>query len=151
MKAAETFDNTNIKKISSGQKHLGAAIGSELYRRKYIEEIVSKWRNELFLLSKIMGIKPQAAYFVYINCLKSKYNFFNRTIPTIQNHMKSIEDVLRNHFIPTIIGESSNCYNLFQILIALPIRLLTILIALSIQCIKVAYWRYCRSHHQPKH
>ena len=51
--------------------------------------------------------------------------------------MRSIEDVLRNHFIPAIIGESSNCYNLWQVLIALPIRLLTILIALPIQCIKL--------------
>ena len=37
--------------------------------------------------------------------------------------MKSIEDVLRNYFIPAIIGESLNCYNLLQVLIALPTRL----------------------------
>ena len=39
-----------------------------------------------------------------------------------QNHMKIIEDVLRNHFIPAIIGVSSISEHL-QELITLPIRL----------------------------
>ena len=106
-KAAEIFDNTNIKLTSSGQRHLGVVIGSELYRKEYIEEIVSKWRDELLLFSKIAEIQPQAAYSAYIHDFKSKYKFFNRTIPTMHNHMKIIEDVLRNHLIPAIIGESS--------------------------------------------
>ena len=61
-KAAEIFDNTNIKTTSSGHRHLGAVIGSELYRKEYIDEIVSKWRDDLLLLSKIAEIQPQAAY-----------------------------------------------------------------------------------------
>ena len=40
----------------------------------------------------------------------------------MQNHMKIIEDLLRNHFFPTIIGESS-IYEHLQELIALPIQL----------------------------
>ena len=36
----------------SGQRHLAAVIGSELYQKEYIEEIVSKWRDELLLLTK---------------------------------------------------------------------------------------------------
>ena len=100
-KAAKIFDNTNIKITSPGQRHLGVVIGSELHRKEYIEEVVSKWRDDLFLLSKISEIQPQAAYYVYIHGLKSKCNVFNYFIPEI------IEDVLRNNFIPAIIGESS--------------------------------------------
>ena len=96
-KVAGIFDKTNIEITSSGQRHLGAVIGSEQYRKEYIEEIV-------LLLSKIAEIQPQTAYSTYIHGFKSKYNFFNRTIPTMQNHMKIIEDVLRNHFIPAVIG-----------------------------------------------
>ena len=51
--------------------------------------------------------QPQAAHYAYIHGLKSKCNVFNYFIPTVQNHVKIIEDVLRNHFIPAIIGESS--------------------------------------------
>ena len=84
-----------------------------MYRRN------SKWRDEILLLSKIADIQPQATYFVYIHGFKCKYNFFYRTISSMQNHMKIIEDVLRNHFIPAIIGESSISEHLRQ-LIALP-------------------------------
>ena len=121
-KTVETFDNTNIKITSSGERHLGAVIGSELYLKEYIEEIVSKWRDELLLLSKITEIQPQAPYSAYIHDFKSKYNFLNRNISTMQNNMKIIEDVLRNHFIPAIIGESTIFEDLRE-LIALPIRL----------------------------
>ena len=59
-KTAEIFDNTNMKITS--QRHLSLVIGSEQYRKKYIEEIVSNWRDELLLLSRIAEIKPQVAY-----------------------------------------------------------------------------------------
>ena len=59
-KAAEIFDNTNVKITS--QRHLSVVIGSEQYRKKYIEEIVGNWRDELLLLSRIAEIKPQVAY-----------------------------------------------------------------------------------------
>ena len=71
-KAAEIFDNTNIKIASSAQRHLGAVIGSELYRNEYIQEIVSKCRDELLLMSEIVQIQPQAAYSAYIHGFKSK-------------------------------------------------------------------------------
>ena len=56
----------------SGQRHLGAVIGSELYQKEYIEEIVSKWRDELLLLTEIAEIQPQAAHSAYIHGFKSK-------------------------------------------------------------------------------
>ena len=104
------------------QRHLSAFIGSELDQKEYIEEIVTKWRDEQLLLSKIAEIQHQAAYSAYIHGFKSKYNVFNHTIPTMQNYMKVIEDVLRNHFILAIIAESSVSDHLQQ-LIALPMGL----------------------------
>ena len=56
------------------------------YRKKYIKEIIRKWRDELLLLPKNAEIQPQAAYPAYIHGFKSKYDFFNRTIPTMQNY-----------------------------------------------------------------
>ena len=107
MRVAEILDNINIKITSSGQRDLGDVIISELYKKVHIEEKVSKWREELLLLSKIAEIKPQSAYSAYIHIFKSKYNLFNCTAPTMKNHMKILEDVLRNHFIPGITSKSS--------------------------------------------
>ena len=56
----------------SGQRHLGAVIRSELYQKEYIEEIVSKWRDELLLLTEIAEIQPQAAHSAYMHGFKSK-------------------------------------------------------------------------------
>ena len=113
-KAAEIFDNTNKKITSNEQRHLGAVIGNELYRKEYIEEIVSKWRDELLLLSKIAEIQPQAAYSANIHGFKNKYNFFNRIILTMQNHMKIIEDVLRNYFIPATSSVNHQFLNIYN-------------------------------------
>ena len=90
-KAVEVFNNTNIKITSFGERHLGPVIGSELYRKEYIEEIVSKWRDELLLLSKIAVMQFHAAYSTYMHGFESKWNFFNRTIPT-SNYAKLNED-----------------------------------------------------------
>ena len=58
-KAAEVFDSTNIKITSSGQRHIIAVTGSELYQKEYMEEIFSQWRDVLFLfLSNIAEIQP---------------------------------------------------------------------------------------------
>ena len=89
-KGAEIFDNNGMEITSSGQRHLGAVIGSEQYRKECIEEIVSKWRDELLFLSEITGIQPQVAYSACIHDFKSKCNFFSRTIRTMRDHMKII-------------------------------------------------------------
>ena len=60
-KAVEAFDSTNIK-ITSGQRHIIAITGSELYQKEYMEEIFSQWRDVLLLfLSNVAEIQPPAA------------------------------------------------------------------------------------------
>ena len=57
------------------------------------------------MLSKIAKIQTQTACSPTLHGFKSKYNFFKCFVPTWQNHIKSIEDVLRNYFILPITGE----------------------------------------------
>ena len=98
----------------------------------------------------------KAGYSAYIHGFKSIYNFFNRTLPTVKNHMKMPEDVLRNHFILAITCKSSILERLRQTLVP-PIPLDGIVVTTPhlktgrTQYIKVVYWRYCGSHCQPKH
>ena len=123
-KAADLFDNTNIKITTSGQRYLEVP----LLEVNCIENNTSKKElangDELLLLSNIVEIQPQTIYYsAYIHGFEIKYNFFNSTIPTVPNHMKIIiEDALRNHFIPVIIIESLISEHLRQ-LIVLPMRL----------------------------
>ena len=66
-----------------GKKHLGAAIGSEIYREEYINEKIDTWIREIKLLSEIAAFAPQEAYTCFTSGYKHKLNFCMRTIPSI--------------------------------------------------------------------
>ena len=60
--AQRIFRGTNIKITAKGKKHLGAAIGSEIYRKEYINEKIDTWIREIKFLSEIAAFAPQEAY-----------------------------------------------------------------------------------------
>ena len=60
-KAQSVFKDTNIKITTEGQRHLGAVIGSETFKQKYVQEKIDQWIKELRVLCKIAWCEPQAA------------------------------------------------------------------------------------------
>ena len=48
-KAQSVFKNKNMK-ITEGQRHLGAVIGSETFKEKYVQEKIDEWIKELRVL-----------------------------------------------------------------------------------------------------
>ena len=102
--AKELFADTNISITIDGRKHLGAAIGTDEYRDKYVAERLEKLKGELQLLSRIANIDPQAAYCCFVKGFKNKFSYMMRTIPKISNLLKSIDDVVTTQFIPAITG-----------------------------------------------
>ena len=102
--AKELFADTNISITIDGRKHLGAAIGTDEYRDKYVVERLEKLKGELRLLSRIANIDPQAAYCCFVKGFKNKFSYMMRTIPKISNLLKSIDDVVTTQFIPAITG-----------------------------------------------
>jgi len=102
--AKQTFCASEIKITISGQRHLGAAIGSGDYRSTYIKSMINTWNAELICLSKIAEIEPQAAYAAYVSGYKNKFSYFIRTIPNIHDQFQQIEDTITNKFLPAITG-----------------------------------------------
>lgn len=98
------FEGTGVKITTEGERHLGSVVGSEQYKRKYVNELVEKWVNEMSLLSRIATTQPQAAYGCYIAGYQHKLTYFLRTIPGIENYLQPFEEVLRHQFIPAITG-----------------------------------------------
>ena len=49
-KDQSAFKDTNIKITTEGQRHLGAIIGSETFKQKYIQEKIDQWIKELRVL-----------------------------------------------------------------------------------------------------
>ena len=60
--ANNLFTNTKINITTEGKRHLGAAIGSNEFRVKYVIEKVDEWIDELKTLSAYAKSQPQAAY-----------------------------------------------------------------------------------------
>ena len=51
-----------------------------------------------------METQPHTAYLAFVSGFRSKLNFFMRTIPEISHRLVSLEETLRNRFIPAITG-----------------------------------------------
>ena len=100
--AQRIFSGTNIKTTTKGKKHLGTAIGSEIYRKEYINEKIDTWIREIKLLFEIAAFTPQEAYTCFTSGYKHKLNFCMRTIPSTGEDLKRIDEILTSKLIPAI-------------------------------------------------
>ena len=102
--AKNIFEGTNVIIRTDGAKHLGAVIGPSEYKETFIKNLVSQRVNDLHEFTKIAKSEPQAAYSNFIHSLRQKWNFAMRTIPGLENHLLSLEDVISREFLPDLLG-----------------------------------------------
>ena len=96
--ANDQFVDTNVKITTTGQRHLGAVIGSPNFKTEYVNHKILDLVKQLKILSKIAEIEPQSAYCAFVTGFKSKLTFLLRTIPDIQDLLKPIEDTIMYDF-----------------------------------------------------
>ena len=60
--ARSIFGDTGIQFTTEGRRYLGAALGSSVFIRSYVNDKVKEWCNELSKLSEISLTQPHAAY-----------------------------------------------------------------------------------------
>ena len=51
-KAHETFNYLDVKITTTGQRHLGAVIGSLQYKNEYVMKLVNSWTDQLHIFIK---------------------------------------------------------------------------------------------------
>ncbi len=120
--AQEIFRDTGVNITSEGRRHLGAAIGSASFVKDYMNEKVKTWVEEVTKLASIATTHPQEAYAALTHGLTSKWTYFMRTIPNINNLLQPLEDAIRLRLIPAITGKSA-INDLERDLFSLPTRL----------------------------
>ena len=79
-KAKEIFEDTNIKILTEGHRHLGSVIGSKQFSENYILSLINQWCEEITELSLIARTHPQATYSAFTSGYNHKFTFFMRTI-----------------------------------------------------------------------
>ena len=65
---------------------------------------INKWVEDLYVLSEIAKIEPQAAYTCFLSGQKHKLNYYIRTIPGTSNLLRKVDEVILTEFIPVITG-----------------------------------------------
>ena len=102
--ATDVFADTRIQITIDGERHLGAVIGTEENKRQYINQKISKWKDEINLLAEIATTHPQSAYAAYVTSYQHKMTYFLRTIPGISEEMRQIDQLIRHRLIPALVG-----------------------------------------------
>ena len=120
-RAEQTFNGTGIRITLEGQRHLGAALGSDAFKEKYVKEKVDEWCQELNTLVEYGKCEPHAAYSAYTQGLAQKWLYTQRTIENIGHLFQPIEDIIVNKFIPVLIGRP--CTHHEREVFTLPTRL----------------------------
>ena len=109
LEAAERlFAGTGVNVTAEGKQHLGAAVETRSFVESYVMKKVEKWRSEIKKLSHIAKSQPHSAYSALTKGLCSRWNFLLRTVPNIADLLQPLEDVIRQLFIPALIGRQIN-------------------------------------------
>ena len=61
-KTESFFSDTKINVTTEGKRHLGAVIGTNDFRTKYVNQKVTQWCSELKTFSEFPKSQPQVAY-----------------------------------------------------------------------------------------
>ena len=112
---------SKVKVISEGKRHLGAVIGTEVFKVSCTKPLVDDWINQFKLLSIIAESEPQSIYLDFVSDFKGTLNYFMRIIPSLGELLKSLEYVIRFNFIPAITS-GHLCSDNDHILLPLSVR-----------------------------
>ena len=101
--ASTVFQGTGIK-FADGARDLGGVIGASSFVHSYVTDKVSSFCNEMELLSHVAESSPQAAHAAYVHGMRHRWRFLQRTIPDISTAFQPLESVIRQRFIPALLG-----------------------------------------------
>ena len=118
--AEQLFEGTGVTISTSGERHMGAVIGSQKFKEEYITGKVKKWVEDVIEISKIAKDEPQAAYSCYINAISRRWSYFQRTIPEISKYFQPLEEEIRHTLIPALVGRKVSDDE--REILALPVR-----------------------------
>ena len=102
-RAVDVFSETDVVITKEGQRHLGAALGTESFKRQFVKEKVEEWVKEIRNLSDIAKTEPHAAYTAFTHGVKHRWNYLMRTIPDISELLEPLESAIKDTFIPTLL------------------------------------------------
>jgi hypothetical protein len=119
--AKKIFAGTGVEISTNGERHLGAVLGTQMFREAYVSKKVKKWVQDIEELSDIAIEEPQAALAAFNKALCRRWTFIQRTMSNISHLFIPLENTIRNKFIPAVIGRHIS--DIEREIVSLPVRL----------------------------
>ena len=101
---------------------MGAAIGSDVFTEKYLHDKVDEWKAQVEKLAEVASTHGHAALAGYVFGQRRKWRFSQSTMRELAVAIAPLEEVLRNKFIPALVGDKAPISDLERALYALPAR-----------------------------
>ena len=105
-KAIEIFEGTGVTITTEGERHMGAVIGSEDFKQKFVENKISKWISDIEVLAEIARDEPQAVYASFTKAISHRWTFLQRTVPNISHLFEPLEKAICETLILAIVSGS---------------------------------------------
>ena len=123
-RAAEAFEGTGVQIArDGGSRDLGAAVGSEDFKRRYVGSKVAEWAEQVACLAEVAKVQPHAAHALLVHGLKHRWTYMQRCMGYVEGAFGPLEEVLRTKFIPALFGDGELVSDLAREIYALPSRL----------------------------
>ena len=90
-RASEVFGPLGVNASVSGERNLGAAFGSDMFREAYVTQKVCNWVKNIEDLADIAKEQPQVAYSAYVKGISHKWAFIQWTMGRISHLFVSID------------------------------------------------------------
>ena len=94
------FTNSGINIITEGRLVVGAPIGTPEFTANFIEDIVTRWRDELKDLTSFATTQPLAAFAAYTRGLAGKWSYLTRACSMTEKQFHTLDAGIRREFIP---------------------------------------------------
>ena len=120
--AKRLFEKTGVQVVSGGKRDLGAAIGNELFVKKYLQAKVQKWTSQINNLAEIAKTQPHAAHAGFVHGVRGKWSFAQRTMQKVSELLQPLEDAIHLKFLPALFGDKSILTDTERELYALPAK-----------------------------
>ena len=105
--ATTLFEGTGVAISVEGRRHLGTAIGTPAFIQSYAQKKMAGWVKEVEYLSSFAISQPHAAYAAFTHGLIHKWTYLSRTIPSLEERFKPLEDTIRQQFLPSLTGQNA--------------------------------------------
>ena len=119
--AKEIFHGSKVTISTTGERHMGACVGSQSHKQTYVSDKVNKWIEDVEELARLAEDEPQAVYSCYTKAISHRWSYIQRTIPNISQLFEPLENAIKDKLIPALVGRKVN--NLERKILALPVRL----------------------------